>query len=70
MYCREFWKVYNTAGIASFHPSPKNTDAYSCSKSTVAGVEGGSVCEISYKAIERLTASLITSFRKTAVDVI
>jgi len=70
MYCREFWNVYNTAGIASFHPSPKNTDAYNCSKRTVAGVEGGSVCEMSYKAIEMLTASLMTSLRNTAVELI
>jgi len=61
--------VYSVAGIASFHPSPEKTDMYNCSKSTVAGVEGGNVRDISYIAIVKLTASFITSFRNTAVEV-
>jgi hypothetical protein len=69
MYCREFWSVYSVAGIASFHPSPENTDIYNCSKRTVAGVEGGRVREISYMAIVNERASLITSFKNTAVEV-
>lgn len=55
--------------MASFHPSPENTELYNCSKRTVAGVDGGRVLEISYRAILRDTASLITSFKKTAVEV-
>lgn len=55
--------------MANFHPSPENTDMYSCSKSTVAGVEGGRVWDISYMAIVKETASLMTSLRKTAVEV-
>jgi hypothetical protein len=69
MYCSEFCSVYSTAGIASNHPSPENTDIYNCSKRTVAGVEGGRVREISYIAIVNETASFMTSLRKTAVDV-
>jgi hypothetical protein len=69
MYCSEFWSVYNVAGIANFHPSPEKTELYNCSKRTVAGVEGGSVREISYMEKVKETASLITSFRKTAVEV-
>jgi hypothetical protein len=61
--------VYSAAGIANFHPSPENTDMYNCSKRTVAGVEGGRVRDISYRAIVRETASFTTSLRKTAVDV-
>ncbi len=55
--------------MANFHPSPPNTDAYNCSKRTVAGVEGGRVRDISYIAIVKETASLMTSLRKTAVEV-
>jgi hypothetical protein len=69
MYCREFWSVYSAAGIDSFHPSPENTELKSCSKSTVAGVEGGKVRDISYRAMEIETANFMTSLRKTAVDV-
>lgn len=61
--------MYKVAGMASFQPSPEKTDIYNCSKRTVAGVEGGSVREISYIAIVRERANLITSFRKTAVEV-
>jgi hypothetical protein len=61
--------VYRVAGIANFHPSPENTDMYNCSKSTVAGVEGGNVREMSYIAMVKLTANLMTSLRKTAVEV-
>ena len=61
--------MYSVAGIANFQPSPENTDMYSCSKRTVAGVEGGRVREISYIAIVKDTASFITSFKKTAVEV-
>lgn len=61
--------MYKVAGIASFHPSPENTDIYNCSKRTVAGVEGGRVLEISYNAIVKETANFMTSFKKTAVDV-
>ena len=46
------------AGIANFQPSPEKTELYNCSKSTVAGVDGGSVREMSYIAIVRETASL------------
>ena len=69
IYCKEFCRVYRVAGIANFHPSPEKTDMYNCSKSTVAGVEGGSVLEISYIAIVKLIANLITSLRNTAVEV-
>ena len=69
IYCREFWRVYSVAGMASFHPSPEKTDMYNCSKRTVAGVEGGRFCDISYMAIVKETASLMTSLRKTAVEV-
>jgi len=55
--------------MASFHPSPEKTDIYNCSKRTVAGVEGGSVREMSYMAIVKETANFMTSLRKTAVDV-
>ena len=61
--------MYSVAGMANFHPSPEKTDMYNCSKSTVAGVEGGSVREISYMAIVKLTANFMTSFRNTAVEV-
>jgi hypothetical protein len=69
IYCSEFCSVYNAAGIASFHPSPEKTELYNCSNSTVAGVDGGRVREMSYSAMESETASLMTSLRKTAVDV-
>lgn len=55
--------------MASFHPSPENTDMYNCSKRTVAGVEGGRVCDMSYITIVKETANLMTSLRRTAVDV-
>jgi hypothetical protein len=69
IYWREFCRVYSVAGIANFHPSPENTDMYNCSKSTVAGVEGGNVREMSYIAMVKLTANLMTSLRNTAVEV-
>jgi hypothetical protein len=67
MYCKEFCSVYRVAGIASFHPSPEKTDIYNCSKRTVAGVAGGSVRDISYIAMVKETANLMTSFKNTAV---
>lgn len=61
--------MYKAAGTASLKPSLEKTELYSCSNITVAGVLGGRVLEISYSEKVRLIANLMTSFRKTAVDV-
>lgn len=69
MYCSELARVYKLAGIASFQLSPENTELEREKKREVAGIDGGIVFEISYSAIVRDIASLMTSLRKTAVDV-
>lgn len=55
--------------MASFQLSPENTALVSEKKSDVAGRDGGAAFETSYRAIVKEMASLITSLRKTVVEV-
>lgn len=55
--------------MASFQLSPEKTVLVSEKKSDVAGRDGGAAFETSYRAIVKEMASLITSLRKTVVEV-
>ena len=61
--------MYKVAGITSFQLSPDKTVADRDANKEVAGREGCTDLECSYKATVRHIASFKTSFRKTAVDV-
>ena len=68
-YWREFCRVYSIAGMAILQLSPEKTEAESKLNIVVAGVEGGSFADISYNDMDTESPSLMTSFRKTAVEV-
>lgn len=55
--------------MASFQLSPVKTADERVENNVVAGEEGGRLLEMSYNAMVRDIVSLMTSFRKTAVEV-
>jgi hypothetical protein len=55
--------------MANFQLSPEKTASKICWNRTVAGVEGARLLDTSYMANVSEMANLITSVRKTAVDV-
>lgn len=70
MYCKEFERVYKVAGTTSFQLSPDKTVADNDANREVAGREGCTDLECSYKATVKHIASFRISFKKTAVEVI